>query len=391
MGIVYLGREVLLDRPVAIKRLPSRDGPADAEQRFLREAQTAARLFHPHIVPIHRVESTGEFVYFAMGFVDGESAGQRVQRRGPMSIADALRLLRETAWALGYAHARGVVHRDVKPDNLLIERDSNRTFVTDFGIAQQAGSSTLTGEGMLLGSIRYMSPEQINGGTVDGRSDLYALGIVAHFVLTGRVPFEHQSATAVLGMHATHAAPPIASLVPGIPARLASAIDRCLEKDPAARFQTAEAFADAIADAERSRMVPAPLRAWAAGAGWIDAGFPVVLLLAFLPIAASLAPVWLMVLPLLYAIGQWTRHTRRLFWQGYDTGDLQRALLAELEKRSEESAAHFAAVAPRWVGIIRKVAKAAFWIFIPLVVAMPFVGTFLLNARISKGVVWASD
>ncbi|MEO5568024.1 MAG: serine/threonine-protein kinase, partial [Gemmatimonadaceae bacterium] len=209
MGIVYLAREALLDRPVAIKRLPSEFADdADARERFLREAKTAAQLFHPNIVPIHRVDSLGRFVFFAMGYVDGETVGQLVRRRGPLPVAEATRILRDAAYALGYGHARGVVHRDVKPDNLLIEKGSGRTLVTDFGIAQQDGASGLTRDGQLLGSFHYMSPEQISGQTVDGRSDVYALGALAHFMLTARPPFDAAAATAVLGMHLNQPPPP---------------------------------------------------------------------------------------------------------------------------------------------------------------------------------------
>ncbi|HEU4586834.1 MAG TPA: serine/threonine-protein kinase, partial [Gemmatimonadaceae bacterium] len=139
MGIVYLARDVQLDRQVAIKVLPaSLASRTDLKERFMREARTAAGLSHPNIVPIHRVGEAGEFVFFVMAYIDGESLGQRLREHGPLTSTAAAKLLREVAWALAYAHGRGVVHRDVKPDNILIERETGRALVTDFGIAQVA-------------------------------------------------------------------------------------------------------------------------------------------------------------------------------------------------------------------------------------------------------------
>jgi serine/threonine-protein kinase len=136
MGIVYLAREVQLERLVAIKVLPAALAARPGyRERFLREARTAAQLSHPNIVPIHRVGEAGGFVFFVMSFVEGETLGQRVRTRGPVNVATAARLLREVAWALAYAHGRGVIHRDVKPDNILLEKESGRALVTDFGIA----------------------------------------------------------------------------------------------------------------------------------------------------------------------------------------------------------------------------------------------------------------
>src|SRR6266700_3293657 len=147
MGVVYLAREVRLDRPVAIKLLPpSKATDPKLRERFLREARTAAKLSHPNVIPIHAVEEIGGFVFFAMAYVEGETLTERVRRRGPLAPQDATRLLREIAWALAYAHAQGVIHRDVKPDNIMLETGSGRALVADFGIAAQVtGASGVDG------------------------------------------------------------------------------------------------------------------------------------------------------------------------------------------------------------------------------------------------------
>lgn len=250
MGVVFLARELSLDRMVAIKLLPPALATDPAiRERFLREARTAAQLSHPNIVPIYRADTADELVYFAMGFVDGETLAERLAARGPLPPAEAVRILREVAWALAYAHARGVVHRDVKPENIMLERGSGRVTVTDFGIARDVRASALTADGMVMGSVHYMSPEQVAGSDIDGRSDLYALGVVAFQLLSGKLPFDAPQASAVLLMQATRAAPSLVSVAPAIPAPLAMVVDRCLRKDPAERYPTGEALADALTQA----------------------------------------------------------------------------------------------------------------------------------------------
>jgi serine/threonine-protein kinase len=380
MGIVYLGREVLLDRAVAIKRLPlpfAED--ADARERFVREAKTAAQLFHPHVVPIYRVDRLGAHVFFAMAYVDGETVGQLVRRRGPLPVNVATRILREAAWALGYGHARGVVHRDVKPDNLLVERESGRTLVTDFGIAYRAGASALTRDGQLIGSVHYMSPEQINGRTVDGRSDVYALGALAHFLLTGKPPFDSNAATAVLGKHLNEPAPPIASRVPRLPRRLAEAIDRCLAKDPSARFATAEAFAEELNDVETRRAIAAPLRAWVKGAGLADPGLFFIGAVSFWSIVKT-ENFWLLAVPAGYSLLQRLRATRRMIASGYDGDDLSGALAAEIERRSEEAESHFEPPS-RAVRLLRKAAVVGVGTFGVLVATLFWMDAFVYMNR----------
>jgi eukaryotic-like serine/threonine-protein kinase len=242
MGIVLQARDEKLDRRVALKVLPPQLSlqPATRE-RFLREARLAAQLAHPNIVPIYRADEIGGFAFFAMGLVDGESLGARVAARGPLPAAEAVPYLRDAAWALAYAHARGVVHRDVKPENLLVERASGRVLVTDFGIARSEEASRLTQTGHVMGSVHWMSPEQGAGDTLDGRSDLYALGAVGFFLLAGRPPFEQEHAAAILVARATKDAPRLLSVAPQVPAALAAVIDQCL-----LRPATGEALADAL-------------------------------------------------------------------------------------------------------------------------------------------------
>src|SRR3954463_2281804 len=213
MGVVYLAREVRLDRPVAIKLLPPELAAQDRlRDRFLREARTAARLSHPYIVPIHAVDEAGDFVFYVMAYVDGETLAQRVAARGPLAAADATRIMREVAWALAYAHAQGVVHRDIKPANILLEKGTERAMVTDFGIARAIHTPGETAVGELLGTPEYMSPEQAAGEALDGRSDLYSLGIVGYYALTGQLPFSANNAHAILAQHLTKPAPAVASV-----------------------------------------------------------------------------------------------------------------------------------------------------------------------------------
>ena len=247
MGIVYLARDLKLDRPVAIKTLPAHlAGSPDVRERFLREARTAAHLSHPSIVPIHRADEIDGQVFFVMGYVDGESLAQRIQSRGRPSFAETIGQLRDVALALGYAHARGVVHRDVKAENILIENGTGRAVVTDFGIARLAESKQLTATGQVLGTVHYMSPEQVSGEAVDGRTDVYALGVVAFLAFSGRFPFDSDTPSAILVSHVTRPAPRLADVAPDVPVAIAAIVDRCLAKNAADRFETCGALAEAL-------------------------------------------------------------------------------------------------------------------------------------------------
>jgi serine/threonine protein kinase len=241
MGVVLLARDLRLDRMVAIKTLPHHlADDVVIRERFLREARTAAALSHPRIVPIHHAAEANGTVFFVMGLVDGGSVAQRVREQGKLPTAMAVSILADVAEALGYAHARGVVHRDVKAENILIDRATGRAQVTDFGIARLAESAPMTATGTVLGTVHYMSPEQVSGEKIDGRSDLYALGVLAFLMLSGRFPFEHEAASAVLVAHVVSHAPGLRSLAPDVPPPLAEVVDRLLRKNPADRYATAE-------------------------------------------------------------------------------------------------------------------------------------------------------
>lgn len=264
MGIVYLARDVQLDRYVAIKVLLAyaADTPV-ARERFLREARTAAGLSHPHIVPIHRVGEAAGHVYFVMAFVPGETLGERIRRAGPLPAADAMRMLREVAWALAYAHGRGVVHRDVKPDNILLEEGTGRALVTDFGIAHVGATTLETDADRIIGTAQFMSPEQAMNEPVDGRSDLYALGVVGYVAISGQFPFEAPSVPALLMQHVSQAPRPVTALVPGLPRALGQAIERCMAKSPGDRFADGESLAAALAPGEGGPpALPPALRGW---------------------------------------------------------------------------------------------------------------------------------
>lgn len=252
MGVVYVARDERLDRLVAIKTLPPHlSADAVVRDRFLREARTAAALSHPNIVPVHRADDIAGVVFFVMGYVDGESLAHRIHGKGQLSCSELLPILHDVLDALGYAHVRGVIHRDVKAENILLDRATERAMVTDFGIARVAATAPMTATGTVLGTVSYMSPEQVAGDVVDGRSDLYALGVLAFYALAGRFPFENQTPSAVLVAHVTTQPPALRDVAPHVPAVIADIVDRLLRKDPAARYADAEGVLEALVEAER--------------------------------------------------------------------------------------------------------------------------------------------
>jgi serine/threonine-protein kinase len=349
MGVVILARDVALDRLVAIKLLPSELAAADERRaHFLQEARTAAGLSHPNIVPIHAVEEHGELVFFVMGFVDGETLRERVERAGPMSPREVMRMTQEVAWALSYAHHREVVHRDIKPENIMLERDTGRSLVTDFGIARTSGSDEEQ-PGKVVGTARYVSPEQAAGEAVDGRSDLYSLGATAFFALTGRAPFEAGNVPALLAKHVTQPAPTVLSIRREVPAKLSDVVATCLEKSPDARYGSGEELARAIGEL-RGRELRAPplLRNFLRNAE--------VTTMVFLTVALvqqnAQNTSGLLNFVLIALLVQLGAVARRLLRHGYSFDDIRAALLAEAKMMEEEAEAAGSAKFMRWINSI---------------------------------------
>jgi serine/threonine-protein kinase len=285
MAVVYRATDLRLQRPIAIKVLPPELAfNADVRERFLREAQTAAQLAHPNIVPIYTVGEAEGLVYFVMALVEGETLGDHLQREPRMRVDQARRILIEVADALAYAHSKGVVHRDVKPDNILLDRATGRPMVTDFGIARAAaGDSRLTVTGVAIGTPAYMSPEQALGEReLDGRSDIYSLGVIAYQMLAGEPPFKAANTPAMLAKHVSETPRPLHPLRPDAPAALVNAIARALAKRPDDRWPDAVAFRDALSGAreaapytDRGRAAPELLAVPPAPRSPLDAGPPV--------------------------------------------------------------------------------------------------------------------
>jgi serine/threonine-protein kinase len=262
MAVVYRATDLRLHRRVAIKVLPPELAfNVDVRERFMREAQTSARLTHPSIVPIYAVDEREGIVYFIMALVEGESLAQRLIREPRLPIAEARRLLSGVADALAYAHSQGVVHRDVKPDNIMLDLGTGRPLVTDFGIARAAqGDTRLTVTGVAIGTPAYMSPEQAMGEReLDGRSDIYSLGVIGYQLLAGETPFKASNTPAMLVKHVSETPRPLSQLRPDVPPVLAHAIARALAKKPEDRWADAGEFRDAILD---TREVPPSASAW---------------------------------------------------------------------------------------------------------------------------------
>lgn len=252
MAVVYAATDKRLRRPVALKVLPPEMAyRSDVRARFIREAQTAARLNHPNIVPIYNVDERGGIVYIAMALVKGESAAEVVKRSGSATPELVASVLAQVADALAYAHAAGVVHRDIKPDNILIDSTTGRAAVTDFGIARAMESDIrLTQTGIAVGTPAYMSPEQATGERdVDGRSDIYSVGVVGFLMLTGKLPFEAPNTPAMLLKHISETPPRVRDVRSDVPVALAAVLDRCMNKLPAARFADAGELGEAIRSA----------------------------------------------------------------------------------------------------------------------------------------------
>lgn len=352
MGAVYLARDRQLDRLLAIKVLPEEFATqGDLRARFLRETRTAASFSHPNIVPVFAVEEREQVLAMAMGYVEGESLAERVTRAGALTIRETVRLLEDVGYALAYAHGRGVVHRDIKPDNIMIERATGRALVMDFGISRSISTPTvadpaLTRIGEVVGTPEYMSPEQASGDVVDGRSDLYSLGLVAWFALTGKPAVTGSSTQQVLVKQLTESLPPIGEVRADVPAALSQAIVRTLHKQPSDRFDTAEEFVesvDTVRDGEPD--VPVPIRLFAQELGAVG---PMLLLgtlatwliwLTMVRIAGwhpfdalgQMSIVWAIMASRLWHV--WLA-TRRVVLMGFPTHEVQRGLTALMDERA---------------------------------------------------------
>src|SRR5881628_4240472 len=253
MSRVFVAAETALDRKVVIKVLPPETAAQVSLERFKREILLAAKLQHPHIVPLLTAGESNGLPYFTMPFVDGESLRVRLARQGELPVNEAVRMLREIASALAYAHEHGIVHRDIKPDNVLLSGGS--AMVTDFGVAKALSASSnaerggLTSLGVALGTPAYMAPEQASADpTVDHRADVYAFGILAYELLTGQTPFGGRTPQGLLAAHVTEPPEPIQKRRASLPPALAALVMRCLEKRPADRPQTAEEIVHALDD-----------------------------------------------------------------------------------------------------------------------------------------------
>ena len=251
MATVYLAEDLKHHRNVAIKVLRPELAAALGPERFLREIEIAARLNHPHILPLFDSGEADGFLFYVMPYAEGESLRDRLIREKQLPVDDALQISREVADALGFAHSRDVVHRDIKPENILLE--AGHAVVADFGIARAisvAGGERLTETGILLGTPHYMSPEQGAGSReVDGRSDVYSLGCVLYEMLAGQPPFTGPTVESVVHQHLTVEAPSVINLRPAVPAEIAGTLARALAKTPADRFSAAAQFADALGTA----------------------------------------------------------------------------------------------------------------------------------------------
>lgn len=245
MSRVFVAEDRTLGRKVVIKVLPEDFGAFVSGERFKREIQLAARLQHPQIVPVLTSGEIGGTPYYTMPYIDGESLRARLERQGEMPIDETIRILRQVAAAMSYAHRQGIVHRDIKPDNILLAEDF--AVVTDFGVAKALNASALTGasttvtaQGTALGTPAYMAPEQgVADATTDSRADIYAFGVMAYEMLAGFTPFAGRNAQAMLAAHAVEKPTPIEDRRGGIPAPLAALVMRCLEKRAADRPQSA--------------------------------------------------------------------------------------------------------------------------------------------------------
>jgi len=387
MGIVFLARDVALDRAVAIKLLPPEfTSHPELRRRFLAEARTAARLSHPNIVPIFAVEETATFVFFVMAYVQGTTLGQRLRERGPIPPPALIRLLKEVSWALDYAHGMNVIHRDVKPDNILIEEGSGRALVADFGIA--AGPEEAQGDGA-SGTSGFMSPEQAGGGSTDGRTDLFALGVVGHLALSGRMPTPEA---------------PLARLSPHAPHALIGTLERCLSPARDQRFASGREVAEAL-DRAGGTELPPPIRMWLHRGQALKLPLALWTLMSGLPAFAILVAASVRsgtkLLPVLITLvtfwvpwagyGAWRLYqARRLLAAGYGLPDIQYALSVYSAQRAEELAFEYGKGPTPLGRLLRKLtfgSALACAALIPLIARFP---ELTVLQTVFMGVMWTA-
>lgn len=271
-GRVYLGEQRSLGRTVAVKALTPRYAQdRRGVARFKREARAMAGCPHPSIISVYNVGETDTGIpFFVMDQVEGETLAERLDVKGRLPLAEATRFVTLLSDALTYAHERGLVHRDLKPQHVLIERRTGRVLLTDFGMAKSVSSEkrmvTLTGIGEIIGTPAYLSPEQAECGIVDARSDQYSLAVMAYEMLSGRLPFEGPKPQDFIRQHAQEAPPSLLQVAPTLPTGVARVIDRALMKQPEDRYESAEAFGQALRGAVHAARRPQPGRRPSTGA-----------------------------------------------------------------------------------------------------------------------------
>lgn len=376
-GVVYLAWEKALERKVALKVLPPAIAGDGRRERFLREARIAARLKHDHIVPIHAVGESGPFVYYTMDYIEGETLLQRIFVEGWLSPGETARIMREVAWAVDYAHRQGVIHRDLKPNNILLERSTGRAYVTDFGIARLMEEAPLLG-GLTFGTFTYASPEQAAGIPADHRSDIYSLGVVAYVTATGKTPFSG-TAKDVLADHVRTPAPPLRVVGENLDTTLSEAVARCLAKDPRERFQTAADFARALSATPelrgdlplemrqfltklkvRSRWTPGRTLAGLAGIGVLTraAGRG-----EWGMAALALGALWLLsAMPVVAALISGTRRLLRSK-ENFGRDDIVQALAFDIERQKDELALRRDGTIGGRMSVLEWVTLSAFGLF----------------------------
>jgi eukaryotic-like serine/threonine-protein kinase len=368
MGVVYRAKDRRLKRVVAIKVLPPELAfRSEIKTRFLREAETAAQLNHPNIVDIYAVDEAENIVYFVMAYITGDNLAKRLHQQGAMSVDETRRVLRDVADALAYAHERGVIHRDIKPDNILIEAETGRALVSDFGIACGAAETNISDPGSVMGTAQFMSPEQASSEPLDGRSDFYSLGVVAFLALSGRLPFDAPNVPAMLMKQVAAEPPPITTVAPSIPRALAGVIDRCLRKSPSERFAAGEDLAEALeaASAPSRAKIPLALRVWTQAQ---DPLRPVYLAWSAMFTMGLMSELrrggdWPIVgafdlLPLIPITLFHARKTYQALSAGYTLRDLRAALASWQNERREELTFDYEETESGWARLMRRATYA---------------------------------